>query len=109
MTGVEFYTAAYDRLRAALATYGLDDVVVVVDLQNLYWMLQFDGFEAPAAFDASGMRPASTRSWRGSRYSIAATPTRFGRSRITCARTCAARMRRFRSSATPARSSHTRF
>jgi hypothetical protein len=54
LTGTEFYTTAYPRTQRALGLYGLDYAVVVLDLQNLYWFLEFSGYNVPAAFDAQG-------------------------------------------------------
>ena len=53
--GTDFFTTVYSRARDALATYGLDYAVVVIDLQNLYWFLKFQGWRVPPAYDADGM------------------------------------------------------
>ncbi len=55
LTGMDFYTSVFPRGQAALRTYGFDHAVVVIDLQALYWALQFYGFTVPAAFDSAGM------------------------------------------------------
>ena len=54
LTGIEFFTTAFPRTAMALQTYGLDHAVVVMDLQNLQWLFQFNGVRVPAAFDKSG-------------------------------------------------------
>lgn len=55
LTGMDFYTSAYSRTVGALQKYGLDHVVLVMDLYNLLWTLQFSGVKVPAAFNKAGV------------------------------------------------------
>jgi hypothetical protein len=53
--GGSYYSDAYSRLNDILSTYGVDYVLVVVDLKNFLWFLQFAGLTIPVLVDADGI------------------------------------------------------
>jgi hypothetical protein len=53
--GGGYYSDAHSRLSEILSTYGVDYVLVIVDLQNFLWFLQFAGLSIPVAVDANGI------------------------------------------------------
>jgi hypothetical protein len=75
VTGTDFYVSAYPLVSRSLATYGFDYALLVMDIQNLYWLVRFSGFSVPPAYDAEGMpigvnaelasQPVLTRTYPG--------------------------------------------
>jgi hypothetical protein len=54
VSGGSFYSDAYGNLSHILTSYGVDYALVVVDLLNFLWFLQFAGLAIPVVHDASG-------------------------------------------------------
>ncbi|MBU1349270.1 hypothetical protein KJ781_04355, partial [Patescibacteria group bacterium] len=54
ITGAGFYTHAFSKLKKCIDNYGSDYVLLVLDLNNIHWFLQYNGFVVPARYDRKG-------------------------------------------------------